>query len=469
MARIDLIKALYKKQIPINEFKYDNLRAQPLLSYIHPLAIMEMNKIARSLKYQSKPKKKFEMIDNILKPYYFKRIAAGTNRIVYKHLEDQNIVLKVALDRVGLNDNPSEYHNQRFLKPFVTKCFEISPCGTVGIFERVQPITSRAEFKSISDDIFALLNKLIGKYILEDIGTKFFMNYGLREGFGPVLLDYPYMFELDGRKIHCNYPDTITGLPCNGEIDYDDGFNNLICTKCGKIYLATELQKDMDRNNILIESNPNEKGEIFNMKIEVVERSYDENGKVIGEEKKSELGDGFKETSSIIGKKEYESGMKVNINSSTKTKIYRNDTIKAKPKFKIDIPKVEVKIDVPKEEDMKDIPEQKKDIDIGESYHQVKRVEKESYHQVKKADDESYHQVRKEDNESISPAQRNQMRKDPLRRDVFARVNNNRNSSSNEKDNIKDNVNEDYIKNELMGKKEENEENKYEKEALDEY
>lgn len=457
MARIDLIKALYKKQIPINEFKYDNLRAQPLLSYIHPLAIMEMNKIARSLKYQSKPKKKFEMIDNILKPYYFKRIAAGTNRIVYKHLEDQNIVLKVALDRVGLNDNPSEYHNQRFLKPFVTKCFEISPCGTVGIFERVQPITSRAEFKSISDDIFALLNKLIGKYILEDIGTKFFMNYGLREGFGPVLLDYPYMFELDGRKIHCNYPDTITGLPCNGEIDYDDGFNNLICTKCGKIYLATELQKDMDRNNILIESNPNEKGEIFNMKIEVVERSYDENGKVIGEEKKSELGDGFKETSSIIGKKEYESGMKVNINSSTKTKIYRNDTIKAKPKFKIDIPKVEVKIDVPKEE-MKDIPEQKKDIDIGEYYHQVK-----------KEDDESYHQVRKEDNESISPAQRNQMRKDPLRRDVFARVNNNRNSSSNEKDNIKDNVNEDYIKNELMGKKEENEENKYEKEALDEY
>lgn len=467
MARIDLIKALYKKQIPINEFKYDNLRAQPLLSYIHPLAIMEMNKIARSLKYQSKPKKKFEMIDNILKPYYFKRIAAGTNRIVYKHLEDQNIVLKVALDRVGLNDNPSEYHNQRFLKPFVTKCFEISPCGTVGIFERVQPITSRAEFKSISDDIFALLNKLIGKYILEDIGTKFFMNYGLREGFGPVLLDYPYMFELDGRKIHCNYPDTITGLPCNGEIDYDDGFNNLICTKCGKIYLATELQKDMDRNNILIESNPNEKGEIFNMKIEVVERSYDENGKVIGEEKKSELGDGFKETSSIIGKKEYESGMKVNINSSTKTKIYRNDTIKAKPKFKIDIPKVEVKIDVPKEEEVKYIPEQKKDID--ESYHQVKRVEKESYHHVKKEDDESYHQVRKEDNESISPAQRNQMRKDPLRRDVFARVNNNRNSSSNEKDNIKVNVNEDYIKNELMGKKEENEENKYEKEALDEY
>lgn len=334
MARIDIIKALYKKQIPIDQFKFDNLRCRPLYSYIHPYAVFQLNKIATSIKYQSKPKKKYELINDIVKPYGFKRIAAGTNRVVYKHIEDQGIVLKVALDKVGLNDNPSEYYNQQFLKPFVTKCFEISPCGTVGLFERVQPITSKAEFISVSDDIFALLNKMIGKYILEDIGTKFFMNYGLREGFGPVLLDYPYMFELDGRKIHCNNPDPFTGLPCNGEIDYDDGFNNLICTKCGKVYLATELQKDMDRNNIIIESDPNEKGEIFNMKIELVERSYDSEGRIIKEETKSEIGNGVKETSSILSKDQYNEGMKVEIQATTKGKIYRNDTIKAKPKFK---------------------------------------------------------------------------------------------------------------------------------------
>ena len=37
------------------------------------------------------------------------------------------------------------------------------------------------------------------------------MNYGLREGFGPVLLDYPYVFELDGRKLICNVPEPLLG------------------------------------------------------------------------------------------------------------------------------------------------------------------------------------------------------------------------------------------------------------------
>ena len=438
MARIDIIKALYKKQIPIDQFKFDNLRCRPLYSYIHPYAVFQLNKIATSIKYQSKPKKKYELINDIVKPYGFKRIAAGTNRVVYKHIEDQGIVLKVALDKVGLNDNPSEYYNQQFLKPFVTKCFEISPCGTVGLFERVQPITSKAEFISVSDDIFALLNKMIGKYILEDIGTKFFMNYGLREGFGPVLLDYPYMFELDGKKIHCNNPDPFTGLPCNGEIDYDDGFNNLICTKCGKVYLATELQKDMDRNNIIIESDPNEKGEIFNMKIELVERSYDSEGRVIKEETKSEIGNGVKETSSILSKDQYNEGMKVEIQATTKGKIYRNDTIKAKPKFKIEVPRVRAGIANPTEAE---------------------------------ENQETVSHRNEERTDEISPAERNKMRNDPLRKDVFGNFN--KKKKEKEEENLKpisseSVVNEDYIKNELMGK-DNNEESNYEKEALNDY
>ena len=81
------------------------------------------------------------------------------------------------------------------------------------------------------------------------------MNYGLREGFGPVLLDYPYVFELDGRKLICNVPEPFqpNGY-CGGEIDYDIGYNNLICTKCGKRYLATELKTDerSDKPKIIV-------------------------------------------------------------------------------------------------------------------------------------------------------------------------------------------------------------------------
>ena len=79
------------------------------------------------------------------------------------------------------------------------------------------------------------------------------MNWGLRLGFGPVLLDYPYMFKLDGNKLYCNNsdPNSPTGV-CGGVIDYDSGFNNLICEKCGKRYLAIELKKDEKDRKILV-------------------------------------------------------------------------------------------------------------------------------------------------------------------------------------------------------------------------
>lgn len=257
MDRQDVLKRLlYPKCKSAIEFQFDSLMVNPLLSYITVQDIAQLNKIATSLKYSSKPKEKYAMIDNIMTNRGFKKMASGTNRVTYRCLNDYRVVIKIAIDKVGLSDNGNEYRNQQILKPFVTKCFEVSPCGTVGLFERVVPITSREEFLNISDDIFDLINNLIGKYVLEDIGEKFYMNYGLREGFGPVLLDYPYVFELDGRKLICNVPEPMSQKGyCGGEIDYDLGYNNLICKRCGKRYLATELKSDIksDKPKIIIE------------------------------------------------------------------------------------------------------------------------------------------------------------------------------------------------------------------------
>ena len=257
MDRQDVLKRLlYPKCKTAIEFQFDNLIVNPMLSYITVQDIAQLNKIATSLKYSSKPKEKYAMIDKIMSNRGFKKMASGTNRVTYRCLNDYRVVIKIAIDKVGLSDNGNEYRNQHLLKPFVTKCFEVSPCGTVGLFERVVPITSREEFVNISDDIFDLINNLIGKYVLEDIGEKFYMNYGLREGFGPVLLDYPYVFELDGRKLICNVPEPMEPKGyCGGEIDYDLGYNDLVCKKCGKRYLATELKSDVksDRPKIIIE------------------------------------------------------------------------------------------------------------------------------------------------------------------------------------------------------------------------
>ena len=255
MARADILNVLYSQNKSPLEFKFDSLFIPPMLNYITPEDIYNLYRIATSKSISSKINEKYKLISEIMLRRGFKKLGCGTNRMVFCHLEDHRFVAKVALDDVGMTDNPREFQNQRILRPFVTKAFEVSPCGTVGFFERVDPITNNKEFEYAASDIFNLLvNFIIGKYILEDIGNKFFMNWGIRKGFGPCLLDYPYVYELDGNKMFCNAPITPgTKFPvCGGEIDYDIGFNKLLCTKCGKQYFAKGISKMREENLILI-------------------------------------------------------------------------------------------------------------------------------------------------------------------------------------------------------------------------
>ena len=253
MARADIINRLYSANKTPLEFQFQSLVAPPLLSLLPPYDIKQLNDIAKDPKLTGKINKKLEYIKNILQPRGFVKFHSGTNRVVYRFLEDQSFLIKVALDRTGLSDNPAEFQNQFILAPFVTKVFESTPCGTVGLFERVEPITSRQEFISIADDVFDLINdKFIGEYVLEDIGADYFMNWGIRRGFGPVLLDFPYCYKLDGNKLYCNKVDPFTRIPCGGLIDYDNGFNNLVCTKCGAKIFARDLQANIDKQNIIL-------------------------------------------------------------------------------------------------------------------------------------------------------------------------------------------------------------------------
>lgn len=265
MARADILNIMYSREMSPLEFKFESLWIPSMYNYLSYQDIESLRLIATSNRYAAKIELKYRAIDEIMQRRGFRKFHCGTNRIVYKYLEDESFLVKIALDKVGMGDNPKEYKNQFLLKPFVTKMFQVSPCGTVAFVERVQPITSRQEFESIGNEVYELLsNCIIGKYVLEDIGTKYFMNYGLRNGFGPVLLDYPYVFELDGNKLYCNKVFPQTGMKCDGEIDYDPGFNNLVCKRCGKMYLAQELEKSIEDKLIFMK----DEGEL-NMKITI--------------------------------------------------------------------------------------------------------------------------------------------------------------------------------------------------------
>lgn len=236
-----------------------------LLSFMD---IQYLNKIARSNK---SPKEKKTCIDDLMRSRGFKRLAAGTNRITYKYMENQQFVIKVAFDSVALQDSPNEYINQEYLKPFCAKCFEVTPCGTVGLFERVVPVMHIEEFEQIAGTVFNIIvNCFIGKYIMADFGTNCYKNWGVRVGAFPVILDYPYLYELDKSKLICSKPEpnSPTGY-CGGDIDYDSGFNRIMCTKCGKVYRAAELAKKDFNNNTVLYSG---KEKLIPMKITITKR-----------------------------------------------------------------------------------------------------------------------------------------------------------------------------------------------------
>ena len=252
--RKDLKKLLEQGSLRADEYLFKELTAPPLANFMRMQDIAYLNKLATSVKYSAKLDFKYNEIDKVAEYYGFVRIGRGTNRAVYRHLENSIVCLKVAIDAVGVRDNPREYINQDYLYPFVCKIFEVDPTGTVALVERDNPITNREDFKSIAPKVYDLLRFwFTGKYVMEDIGTNYFMNWGTRIYDGcPILHDYPYMFELDYRKIYCKAEDPITGI-CGGEIDYDDGYNQLVCSKCGATYRAIDLAKQIEKRIIEVD------------------------------------------------------------------------------------------------------------------------------------------------------------------------------------------------------------------------
>ena len=284
MSRVSLIEKLYIDHKSAFEFDFDKLtNGVPMASVLSQTDLGDMHYIATSAKYSGRARKKFQYIDAIMNRRGFRRKFAGTNRLIYDFLDVPTFVAKVGFDRAGASDAPREYKNQHYIKPFCNKIFEVDYTGNTCFVEKVNPITSVYEFQSVADDIFnMLLTNIIGKYILDDIGTEKYMNYGIRHlsngcTFGPVLIDFPYLYKLDGNKLICKRP--VVGrdgrlYECGGDIDYDAGFNNIKCCKCGKLYSAMDLAQD-DTNVLVVYGGTTKGG--CNMRTRIVEKN---NGKI---------------------------------------------------------------------------------------------------------------------------------------------------------------------------------------------
>ena len=195
--------------------------------------------------YINRKKEKSMLINNVLENYGFSFLSSGTNRKVYFSSQNPDIVLKVAIDGEGVRANLREWKNQYYLQPFISKIFHCESNGLLMLEERVKAFKTFKEYANAFNEIFIILLHYQEnmKYFLEDVGTNYFKNWGLRYEDFPVIVDFSEAFQYNPNKLKCTSKDKDTEEICGGDLEYDwkHGANFIICNKCGKSYYATEL------------------------------------------------------------------------------------------------------------------------------------------------------------------------------------------------------------------------------------
>jgi hypothetical protein len=156
-----ILNKLYRGTKSIDDFNWDNLTSIPLLYLISREEIDALRKIITSPRYSGNSRLRMQKITEIMNNRGFEYFAGGTNRLVFTHPMAPNAVFKVAIDAVGITDNPAEFYNQELLKPYCCKIFECSPCGTIASVEKVDKISNYDEFLDILPDYMALIGKFI--------------------------------------------------------------------------------------------------------------------------------------------------------------------------------------------------------------------------------------------------------------------------------------------------------------------
>lgn len=259
---------------------FDSLRVNPLLSYFSIEDINLIHKIATSPAMHCNMNEKYGILGEIMEKRGFKLIGGGTNRRAYECIYDNMVVAKVATDPVGFTSNLRECINQNVLKPFCNKNFEVTPCGSLAIIEKLVPIKEVPEFQKYAQEIYDILYFKIrnNSIAMDDIGTRSMKNWGYRPRFGPALLDYPTMYVADPKKRLCK--NIVNGKVCCGTLDYDEGFNRIVCSECGGTYFAKTIAKDEgdDIRSLLSAVGYLKKEGVRKMKFEIVNES---DGKVV--------------------------------------------------------------------------------------------------------------------------------------------------------------------------------------------
>lgn len=195
----------------------------------------EIRKITHDVTTSDNNEKSKRISDTLRKhDINFIELGTGTNR---KAVLIDGYVFKIAMDFEGERDNANEYAMSKELQPFVVKVYETN--DLICVTEYITLI-SRDEFNMVDKkfEILNILSQLSGSYLLGDVGydTKNFANWGSRDNGQLVILDFAYIYRVQGPEMYCTYCEN------SGFLQYDSLFNSLQCSSCGRTQTFSEVR-----------------------------------------------------------------------------------------------------------------------------------------------------------------------------------------------------------------------------------
>lgn len=210
--------------------------------FIPRKAMAEINAICHN-RLISDNNKKADMIREVLERFEvpFTELGPGTNRYAVKI---DGFVFKIAMDKNGIDDNRIEAVMSAELQPYVAKTYE---CNNLMVVSEYVTVISKEEFKENEEVIKGILSQLADSYIFGDVGflMKNFINWGYRPNGELVILDYGYIYKIQGQEARCTHllsDDVI----CGHFLEYDQNFSDLICPHCRTKYKYADIRRRID-------------------------------------------------------------------------------------------------------------------------------------------------------------------------------------------------------------------------------
>ena len=226
-----------------------------ILNKIMPEEILE--KIGNIVERPINQIEKIEKYEKILKPFGFKYVDSGTNRVVFSHKNYPKVVFKIALDEQGCLDNLNE--NEKSDKSvYFPDSHDIDLNGYILCQQKISILfTSESFNKDGIQKRMRLMLKDLDKegFILVDLGMDKHKNYGMDKDGNIFIIDFGYIEYKSLGNFNCphtRYKSDDKVKYCKGQLHYTKDYTMVKCDECNNKFNVNVVLEGYTENKYAV-------------------------------------------------------------------------------------------------------------------------------------------------------------------------------------------------------------------------